>query len=823
MGVKHALTDISAHTPSSASTDRYPREMVPYHRPPSPMTVREAIHLRDAMGGRQANVWRQELDEEVRANDAERAEFARHRKQCVREAQQWTREKAGRWREKHDRNLAFSELRWRFREAGIGKLPGEPKAAEETEAEGEGLGAPTPLPTPTGNKSNSSRQRRRPSAEEAGRSGSDGSDSQDKPGQALRVRMRRIRKLGQERMRQAIEAQGDSYVPRDMSKSASKRFDDDSGAPADQSSVDAPAPKIQRARTQEPAKKQICNRGKPRSRSQQPRAEESPSKRELKRPTHALHVFEHQTARDIATFKKVFDAYDTNGSASLDQKELKQCLADVGLRGTNEEERAEVKKILWSTDSVEVSFDEFCSEIVPLVRQRLADMKESMLREKFKEADVDMSGLLSIEEMVQITRLMGTVPSKDQVLEAILDVSPDVAQGCKTIEGTWIWNRDVIDFEKFRYMVPLLQERKARENHEHFSSLADDLGLADGEREWWRESLVDLHNAFQRSRAASSPVDVQSESVRLIRDYGLCPPGLSPDTLDTMVASFLDAVNGGKENLDFTGFLKVVGLMQRHDRKRLEAAFDKYDFNRNGSLSILEVQHALAACNLKARDANESDQIRMAIVEFDEDSSGEVDRVEFVKLVQFTKDRMRRRRREEERQLAIRHGYTEENFEDIREAFLALDEDMSEALDAEEVENALKMLRRTSNGSDAEQLLEELGLDPKLPTLRVDLPCFMRLMFGFDLRESLRATALKHGYKDAAAERVRSLWMSLNPSEEGFVRQHMVFSKLQSVSASKHSEVLAQLERDLTAGPPNVGFEVFLKAVRRVEESREPR
>merc|ERR1719329_112316 len=137
----------------------------------------------------------------------------------------------------------------------------------------------------------------------------------------------------------------------------------------------------------------------------------------------ALNVFAHQSSKDVASFKRVFEAYDTNGSASLDQKELKACLADVGLRGTNEEEREEIKKILCSTESAEVSFEEFCSKLVPLVRQRLADLKESALREKFKEADVDMSGLLSIEEMVQITRLMGTVPSNDQVLQAILDVS----------------------------------------------------------------------------------------------------------------------------------------------------------------------------------------------------------------------------------------------------------------------------------------------------------------------------------------------------------------------------------------------------------------
>lgn len=534
---------------------------------------------------------------------------------------------------------------------------------------------------------------------------------------------------------------------------------------------------------------------------------------------------------DTEAIRQVFDLYDRDASGSLDQSELQRCLSDMGIRGTNEAERAEVRKILCSTDLLEVDFQDFASKVLPAVRERLAKLKHTNIMEFFEESDEDRNGLLSINEMVRAVRLLGNFPlTEDELMDTIFEISPEVAGRVRAFEGGIIRDKGFVDSGLFGALASLLQERHIREQNARFLVISKGLGLSEEEQDVWSDILVELHDAFHRCDVfedmVESPQAAQTEVLRLLTDHGLA--GMDPQRAETVPKRVQELVAFCGESLDFRAFLALAGKMREHDCVQLKKVFLRYDLNGSGALSLLEVQHAMKECRVVPRSQSEEEEIRAAVCEFDEDDSGEVDLHEFVRLCHFVHERLRVHRREEDRRFAIRCGYDERQFEAFRGVFDALDSNMNGVLEPDEVQQAAGMMLKRATKEDVLQLFKEVGLDPKSKSTMVDIRMFLRMTRRFEQREERKRVGTEMGVNSQTLERLSARFKSFNPSEDGRVPRLKVreaaaaaaevAAKGDSAAAAVRFE-RAERELGVVNGPHLVTFEAFLRCMRAAEDT----
>lgn len=535
-----------------------------------------------------------------------------------------------------------------------------------------------------------------------------------------------------------------------------------------------------------------------------------------------LVAFDSLSFKDQADLRRVFDRHDANNSDTLDQCELTSCLSALGLRGKNETEREEIRQILWAIDKLEVGFYEFATKVVPSISARLGELRLEKLAEAFTDADVDGSGKLSIQETLREVRLMGTFPSDEQVRAAICQVDPSGAEVAKSIDGSWLSSRDILDFQGFSLLIQLLTEITERERSDQFQKLVAVFHLDEQERQLFQHNLVDIHQCFSRYGTGSKGQGAQeiqkvvskANAVIVIRECGLAPRNpLQRLLVSTIVSEEVDRDG----NVDFKALLKVVQRTREHDRQWLHRVFDKYDGNRSGGLTLSEVQHALAECGVRPRSQHEMAEVKTLIDEFDEDYSGEVDHQEFIELVRFVAERLHKVQREVERQTAVRFGWSDQHFEELRGHFMALDQDASDSLDYTEMMTLLESMQRSTIREDVNLVLHEAGQEHS-PDSKVDFLSFMKIMKTIEDRESQRVIARKYGFEGFEWNRIRAAFWQLEPNDEGLVMRDrlkpllMDDDDLDSMDPALSSEIQRELLAD---NKQKVGFEVFVKLMKK--------
>lgn len=692
-------------------------------------TAREVIFLRDKYAGKGGNMCRGDYDDQIAGIDAENAELANYRAHCRQVAEQAERDKAGRWRMEKQRERNIMQMRWQLAEAGIcaGAGPGEEGTKTIHVSE-----PPTPPPTRKGKlmryrrhveKKMMAKQLRERNHLESSASSAEEETPADKTPprvEPLWVRLKAARKIGKQWHHRAMVG---------------------------------PGPVIRRERSTVGEIASSVRRGTVVGQKHM---------EDFLGDASAIELFTVTTKhRDRKAYLRVFSSYDRDDSGSLDKVELRDCLSDLGLRGTNEDERAEIRSILSITSHAEVGFHEFCHVLVPRVRQRLTELKSERLERMFKQADEDGSGLLSVNELATHVRLEGLLlPQEggvDLVLETIGDCRPKVLERIKPLEGGLLLDADCVDFACFRHVVPLLQERQARHSAEQYRSIVDLYDLTKEDyKEIGKELLIEMHNAFQQRAAfsklpAASPPDSpqgdaesgepapiqhgtieQSHVVRVFKDASLLPYG-PPKRAEATIEAVLKTAIAPEKPLTFPEFIYVVSLVRATDRRKFEHGFGLHDFNGNGSLSLIEVGHALQACDLVPRDKREADIINSSVHDFDEDDSGELDREEFVKLCYYTNERLRRIRPEADRLVAQQCGFSEKKTEEFRKAFSELDADSNDLLEREEVDHVLELLKLKPANPNTDQLFVEAGFDPRKPGgLRLTFSDFLRVMHALE-------------------------------------------------------------------------------------------
>lgn len=528
-------------------------------------------------------------------------------------------------------------------------------------------------------------------------------------------------------------------------------------------------------------------------------------------------LFKSWNAKDQDDLRQVFDRHDTNKNDTLDQSELAICLKGLGLRGKSELERDEIRQILWAIDKLEVGFLEFATKIVPSIRSRLGLLRSEKLAEAFRDADVDGSGRLSIQETLREVRLMGTFPNDEQVREAIAQVAPTASQNAKSLDGSWLMSRDILDFTGFAQLVDILKEKTECERVTQFRKLVEELSLDEEDREIFQHNLVDMNTAFSRlgrsSKGHLNSVQVVSKTNAqvIIRECGLAPRNM---TQRGLVSTTVNEEADSEGNVDIRALLDVVKKLREHDRQWLHRIFDKYDANRSGGLALSEVQCALNECGVNPRTANDVAEVKMLIDEFDEDGSGEVNQKEFVELCRFVSERIHKVQREEERQTAVRFGWTDKHFDELRSAFMLLDGDASDTLEFDEMVQAVESLQRTCSRADLNHVMQDAGVSFEQKGSNVDFLGFMRIVKALEDRESQRLVAKKYDFEAESLNRLRTAFRNLLPNEEGVVQRDKLEPLL--TDGDDDSSFSAELQHELTSTqPPKVGFEVFVKFMKK--------
>lgn len=797
-----ALTDgdRSSRTTSDFSFQRL--------KSPSRTDVHETLYSRDLLG-RKIAFWRTGLDFDVNEHDAEQEAMADYRKECTRSAQHASRDQAAQYREAKSRQESLFELGWTLQHHGELSAPlCEDDRSCNTFAEVPAFAleeaAAVPLPPRSSpvdvqaTKSRASVRRTKtffrlrnsdhPDGENSD-SDNDANTAEDgvphgghlkqsglRPKQSLKVRLRRVRQNARAWLQNRQQA------ARDEGRS-------DSGNGSNKSDEDEEDDALDRCDRRRSAKSlQHVERSIIENRASQ------------------VAYFFQQSEQDQQAFHRIFELYDTNGSNTLDQAELKHCLADLGLRGRNQAERNAIRELLWSIDKLEVGLYEFATKIVPEVRARLRDLQHEKLLAQFQEADIDNSGRLSVEETVGTLRLMGTFPSQEQVLDAICDVVPNAAAIGKSIEGHWMMSRDILDMESFGGLIRLLQERTERERKERGRQIAGAYALTPEVIEAWEHSLVNMHEAFSIYQERSLP---PSQVLTVVRECGLMPRNSNLSMLMLNVREEADESGF----LDFIAFLRLASKLREQERQYLLKIFDKHDYNRSGGLTLIEIHHALAECGVKPRTHHEADELHALIDEFDEDCSGDVDREEFIKLCQFVADKLIRIQREVERQQSVKYGWTEKHFEELRQAFVSFDLDMSEFLEGDEVAKAIDLLQRAHSREDLNAVLLELGFDARQePKSKVCFLDFLKIMKALEEREGQRILAKRLAFSDEMMVNLRKSFKGLQP-REGLVLREKIKRTLPLHDAPP--ERVAEIHRELEGQPTNVGFEVYMRFMKK--------
>ena len=119
--------------------------------------------------------------------------------------------------------------------------------------------------------------------------------------------------------------------------------------------------------------------------------------------------------------KEAFDLFDTDGSGSIDAKELKVAMRALGF----EPKKEEIKKMISEADKEgtgKVSFQDFMDLMVEKMAQR--DPIEE-IKKAFRLFDIDEKGKISFKDLKRVAKELGENMTDDELQEMIEEADRD--------------------------------------------------------------------------------------------------------------------------------------------------------------------------------------------------------------------------------------------------------------------------------------------------------------------------------------------------------------------------------------------------------------
>jgi Ca2+-binding EF-hand superfamily protein len=458
--------------------------------------------------------------------------------------------------------------------------------------------------------------------------------------------------------------------------------------------------------------------------------------------------FEARKARFLAlpqseqdSMRQAFSHYDADGSETLDMKELNSCLAELGLRGKNSEERSTVAQICQKLaqtikaeevldpdeerkpdEPFEIDLYQLVVDLLPQIRERLGEQRRGALLHLFAQHDMSATGRLGVDECKNIAKGMDLPPS---TIAQVFD------EQCP--------NTEKLDFEVFQRLIGRLHEITDRIFRRKERIIKQEAKLDEQTFKKFRRELIPLYNSFQEWDADKSGCLDPVECCALMKEFGLLPrTPAEREELEAMVKKADPDENG----LDFREFLDLISQIRRKciDKNRIEwkGFFDKHDKDKSGQLSVAEVSAVLAELNLTPKTHEEQHEIRILIQDVDEDGSGELSFQEFQMLSQRVIERLMMLNLEASKGLALELGFSVNELRELRAVFDQLDTDGSNAIDISEARHALVLLKRDISSEQLRQVWTRIDVDG---SDELDFAEFLRLMSVLNDKDSVLSAA----------------------------------------------------------------------------------
>merc|ERR1711934_307121 len=119
--------------------------------------------------------------------------------------------------------------------------------------------------------------------------------------------------------------------------------------------------------------------------------------------------------------KEAFDLFDTDGSGTIDQKELKVAMRALGF----ESKRDEIKKMIADVDQNGSGVIEY-TEFLDMMTQKMAerDPREEMIK-AFRLFDDDETGKISFRNLKRVAKELGENMTDEEITEMIEEADRD--------------------------------------------------------------------------------------------------------------------------------------------------------------------------------------------------------------------------------------------------------------------------------------------------------------------------------------------------------------------------------------------------------------
>lgn len=380
--------------------------------------------------------------------------------------------------------------------------------------------------------------------------------------------------------------------------------------------------------------------------------------------------FECLPVAERDSLRQAFMRCDHDRSNTLDPREVRKSLAEVGIQGRTPEEKRVITQICRDAVYIEgINFFDFVFSIVPLAKHELNRIRRSALRVKFESCDNDKSGLLSQDECMGVVLEICSQGMDATAAKTFLKDFPPLFQQCQMSDC------DDIDFEGFVILLELLDQHQAHIKAEREKHIATSTQLPSHMVLQYRGELISLYEAFENADVDGSCYLERQEVMHLIIEMGLSPADRQGREA---VDAILDKLNqyAGIGFYDFLCLVKGVRqdtVLIAHDE--CKQLFAKYDIDQSGSISFNEASDMMADTGLAMSSAKDKASIRELFEEVDQNGSGDIDADEFYSLMQKVMERLRAEAFHNEHQLSLRLGYSASQVAEMREFFQTLDEE----------------------------------------------------------------------------------------------------------------------------------------------------
>jgi len=297
-----------------------------------------------------------------------------------------------------------------------------------------------------------------------------------------------------------------------------------------------------------------------------------------------------------------FRVIDSNNDGALNKQELTAGMNSFGKEFTATEIESVFSLADVNSDG-EICYDEFVSMMFPAAASALAKFRKNHSTLKnakavFDTYDVDGDGEITYEELV------GGMGGEYTANE----ISAIFAMGDTDQDG----HISFLEFSKI--MIPSCQDTLAK---------------------FWRcfSSVKSVREAFKKFDADG---DAQISRQEVIKGAGAAGMKLSADEVETL---FILGDKNNNGQIDFAEFAEImipsaperIAKLKKcfRNRTEIEAAFRRFDTNKDGAISFQEMSNGLNTCGISFTEQ----EVEICFAVADKDGDGEVSLSEFVDML----------------------------------------------------------------------------------------------------------------------------------------------------------------------------------------------